>query len=205
VPAEQRGSAYKVRGGYGVRWYEGERRQYYAPRPPFPTKVEARRWFAANVAGRLQSRVAHVGRDKTLRDFAELFLQAHAADVDARTVRTLRERLKRPLERFGDVTLGELEWADDELAAWRASVPEGYRPKVIGALAQVLELAVERRYIARNPARSRRGRGRRKVAPRPEIVPFTHGEIDVLAAEFAGDRGRPLVVFAAETGLRPEE
>ena len=97
MPAEQRGSVYRVKGGYGVRWREGvdakgkERRRRYCPRPPFPTKTAARQWYAQNVAPRLHPEAP--SGDEKFQEFVELYLTAHAAKVDPRTIRTLRERL----------------------------------------------------------------------------------------------------------------
>jgi integrase len=70
----------------------------------------------------------------------------------------------------------------------------------VQALRQTLEAAVRWGKIAQNPAKL--------AGPNPhprseEIRPFTLAEVDAIAAEL-GPWG-PLVVFAAETGLRPAE
>src|SRR6266496_5930298 len=112
MPAEQRGSVYRVKGGYGVRWREGfdangkERRRRYCPQPPFPTKTAARRWYAQNVASRLHPEAP--SGDEKFEEFVELYLTAHAAKVDPRTIRTLRERLgaTAPRDRREDGTKG---------------------------------------------------------------------------------------------------
>lgn len=242
MPPEQRGTVYRVRGGYGVRWREGvdangkERRRRYCPRPPFPTKTAARLWYAEKIAPRLTLPEGHTG-DETFAEFVELYLVSHAANVDPRTIRTLRERLgvvapkqnpdgmgeeerrkskrsyRTAIETFGDVRLRDLERAAAKIAAWEAKLPPAYRPKLIGALSQVLESAVAWDYIVKNPVRSVRGRGgRTRVERRPEIVPFTRAEVDRLAAELGYEPAAKrvsvygiAVVFAAETGLRPEE
>jgi integrase len=70
----------------------------------------------------------------------------------------------------------------------------------VKALRQALNGATAWRLIDTNPARAVRN-------PRPkraEVVPFTPGQVDALAAEL-GPVYAPLVVFAAETGLRPSE
>ena len=243
MPAEQRGSVYRVKGGYGVRWREGvdangkERRRRYCPQPPFPTKTAARQWYAQNVASRLHPEAP--SGDEKFQEFVELYLTAHGAKVDPRTIRTLRERLGAPpprgrrgdaveatgrgrrrlrayrtaIETFGDMRLRDLERGAARISAWEATLPPAYRSKLIGALSQVLEMAVEWDYIARNPARtSRRRRGSAQPERRPEIVPFTRAEIDRLAIElgYEPEAGRVsvygvAVVFAVETGLRPEE
>jgi integrase len=241
LPPEQKGSVYRVKGGYGVRWREGtdaegkERRRRYCPNPPFPTKTAARSWYAENIAPRLSLPEGHTG-DETFAEFVELFLASHAANVDRRTIRTLRERLgvagpessgssrqmkrggrtrgyRTAMDEFGDLRLRDLERAVAEIAAWDAQLPPRYRPKLMGALSQVLENAVAWDYIAKNPARSAmQRRGRIRVEQRPEIVPFTRGEIDGLAAELGYEPAANrvavygvAVLFAAETGLRPEE
>lgn len=210
MPPEQKGTVYRVKGGYGVRWREGldangkERRRRYCPRPPFPNKTAARRWYAEKIAPRLGP--DRPSGDETFAEFIELYLASHAANVDPRTIRTLRERLGAPapqyragrgdrkkrgrprpyrtaIETFGEMRLRDLERAAATIAAWEATLPGGYRPKLMGALSQVLEMAVAWDYMVRNPAQSaRRIRGRSRVERRPEIVPFTREEVDRLAA-----------------------
>jgi len=51
MPAETRGSVYKTRGGYGIRWPEDGKRQF---KSGFASKTDARRWFAETVAPRLR-------------------------------------------------------------------------------------------------------------------------------------------------------
>ena len=102
---------------------------------------------------------------------------------------------------FGDWTLSELEHAAADVAAWRATLPEGSRYRLMLALRQALAAAVRWQYIARNPAVD--------AGPNPEphaeeLQPFTVAEIDMLAVELGPAYG-PLVVFAAETGLRTNE
>lgn len=241
MPAEQRGSVYRVKGGYGVRWREGfdadgkERRRRHCPRPPFPTKTAARQWYAENVAPRLHPEAP--SNDEKFADFVDVYLTAHAAKVDSRTIRTLRERLGAPsrsdgaharsmggsqrprtyetaVEAFGEMRLRDLERAAARIAAWESTLPPRYRTKLMGALSQVLQAAVDWDYMARNPAQSARRRRRGSSQPErpPEIVPFTRDEIDRLAVELGYDPARGqagvygvAVLFAAETGLRPEE
>ena len=119
--------------------------------------------------------------DETFAEFVELYLVSHAANVDPRTIRTLRERLgvvapkqnsddmgeeerrtqkrsyRTAIETFGDVRLRDLERAAAKIAAWEAKLPPAYRPKLMGALSQVLESAVAWDYIVKNPVRSVRG------------------------------------------------
>jgi integrase len=198
MPAEQRGSAYRTRAGWGVRWYENGRRRF---RSGFPSKSVALAHFRDEVAPRLGAPT--VRPDLTFAEFAERFLAAHAAEVDPRTIRTLRERLARPLVEFGDRRLDDVARSVADIAAWQATLPDGYRPKILGAFAQVLERAVAWKIIRENPVRLART-GKRRVARRREIEPFTRQEIDRVAAELGPLYG-PMVAFAAETGLRPGE
>jgi integrase len=110
--------------------------------------------------------------------------------------------------------LRDLERGAARIAAWEATLPPSYRAKLTGALSQVLEMAFEWDYIGRNPARTsrRRRRGSSQPERRPEIVPFTRDEIDRLAVElgYEPEAGGAspygvAILFAAETGLRPEE
>ena len=50
MPRRTNGSVFRTKNGYGIRWPEDGRRPH---RAGFKTKTEARRWFAENVAPRL--------------------------------------------------------------------------------------------------------------------------------------------------------
>jgi integrase len=190
------GSVFKTADGYGIRWPEDGKRPQ---RAGFATKTEARRWFAANVAPRLDR--GGPSPDITLDAFCELFLERHGATVSARTRATLEQRLAPARDAFGDWTLAELEHAADDVAAWRAKLPEGGRHRHTKALRQALTAAVRWRKITRNPAIDI---GRNPAPSRPELDPFTPAELDAIVAELDA-RGAALVVFAAETGLRTHE
>ena len=175
-------------------------------RPPtLPERVQRRRgaalaYFRDEVAN---LDAGAVRPDLTFAEFAERFLAAHAAEVDPRTIKTLRERLVRPLAEFGDRRLDDLGRSVADIAAWQATLPEGYRPRILAAFAQVLDRAVAWKIIRENPVRLART-GKRRVARRREIEPFTREEVDRVAVELGPLLG-PMVVFAAETGLRPGE
>lgn len=177
MPAEQRGSAYRTKAGWGVRWYENGHRRF---RSGFASKTAALAYFRDEVAPRLGA--GTVRPDLTFAEFAERFLAAHAAEVDHRTIRTLRERLGRPLGEFGDRRLDELGRSVADIAAWQATLPEGYRPKILGAFGQVLNRAVAWKIIRENAVTLART-GKRRVARRREIEPFTRDEIDRVAVE----------------------
>jgi integrase len=99
--------------------------------------------------------------------------------------------------------LDELGRSVADIAAWQATLPDEYRPKILGAFAQVLNRAVAWKIIRENPVTLART-GKRRVARRREIEPFTRNEIERVAVELGPLHG-PMVVFAAETGLRPAE
>jgi len=70
----------------------------------------------------------------------------------------------------------------------------------MSAFRQTLGAAVRWRYIARNPAAAERNPQERPE----ELRPFESEQIDGIATELGSSFG-PLVIVAAETGLRPEE
>ena len=80
MPRRTNGSVYRTATGYGIRWPEDGRRPHHAG---FKTKTEARRWFAANVAPRLDR--GSPSPDITFDGFCDLFLERHGATVSERT------------------------------------------------------------------------------------------------------------------------
>jgi hypothetical protein len=149
MPAETQGSLYTTRRGYGIRWLEHGRRRY---RSGFQTKREARQWFEDEVRPRLRGR-RRASSTMTFSEFAESWLQAHAADVEASTITSLRCRLAHALRVFGDVPLAELERQALEIAAWRAGLSEGLRYPASRALRQALEAAIRWELMSENPAK----------------------------------------------------
>jgi integrase len=191
------GSIYPVKGGYGIRWRQDGRREHHAP--PFRTKTQARDWFDENVKPRLRRHAPSA--NITLDTFADVFLARHDAGPESSTVKTLRDRLKPARARFGTWTLAELEGAADDIAAWRATLTDGSRYRLTSALRQCLGAAVRWRYITRNPAV--------EAGPNPQprggkIQPFSRDDLAALTEEL-DTRSIAAVVFAGETGLRPEE
>jgi hypothetical protein len=69
------------------------------------------------------------------------------------------------------------------------------------ALRQVLDAAVRSERMTRNPAKAA---GRNPKPPPRAVRAFTRAELDAIAAELA-PAFQPLPLFAAATGLRPEE
>jgi len=193
------GSPFPVKGGHGIRWKEDGRTVRHTPKPPFPTKTAARKWFRDNVVPRLETGTPSA--DITLDAFAELFLQRHTGE--ASTIATLRDRLAPARAQFGTWKLTELEHAADDIAAWRATLPEGSRYRLMSALRQCLNAAGPNRwrYITRNPAVDA---GTNPQPRAKEIDPLHPDELTAILAEL-DTPDLQLVTFAAETGLRPEE
>jgi integrase len=197
MPARARGSTYRTTSGFGIRWYGPKGRQY---KSGFRSKSEARKWWDETIRPQLDGRRV-APPDVTFGALCERYLRAHSAGVQPRTLRTLRERLRRPLEAFGDTPLRELEQQVAEIAAWQATLPERYRYAVMAAFRQVCAAGVRWRYLDENPAAAT---GPNPQPPAVELEPFSAAEVEAIAVELGPVYG-PLVVFAAETALRPEE
>jgi integrase len=193
MPAVQRGQTIKLSNGWAYRYRDksGARRQVGG----FRTRSEARAVLDDELR---RMRLGGLYREEiTLSQLADRYLHQHQADPA--TLRKLTSDLRQAVRVFGDVPIDRLVPA--ELATWRASLSEGARHGVFRSLKQVLRQAVQWQMIERNPAD-----GIKNPKPhRPEIVTFQGwDEIDAVAEELGPVFG-PVVVFAAGTGLRPEE
>jgi integrase len=143
-------------------------------------------------------REQRVSRSLTLAELVEAYLEQH--DVEPVTIEKLRWLLGKAVAVFGDRPVGELH--SQEIAAWRIALSPGYRFDATQALRQVLSRAVVWGMIDVNPAKL----GVDNPSPRRrEQRPFeSWAELDAVAANLA-PRYRPMVIFAAATGLRPAE
>ena len=143
-------------------------------------------------------REQRVARSLTLGQLVEVYLAQH--DVDPVTIEKLRWLLGKAVAVFGERLVGELR--SEEIAAWRIALSPGYRFDATQALRQVLARAVLWGMIDLNPAK----RGVDNPSPRRrEQRPFeSWAELDAVSANLA-PRYRPMVIFAAATGLRPAE
>ena len=167
----------------------------------FKTKTEARRWFADNVEPRLRTG-APSARDHLRRVLRRLPRAARRDRLAARRRRRSRSGSPRPRAVFGDVD------------AARARGRRRRRRRVAGRPLRHVALPADvgapagarrRRPLAlHRPQPGRRGRPQPAATLRGAAAVRRREQIDALAAEL-GPRYGPLVVFAAETGLRPEE
>jgi integrase len=195
VPAVQCGEIKKLGGGswaYRYRDENGRRRQVGG----FATKG------AASAALSLALDRARLGplyrRELTVTELVDEYLEQHAAGVDADTITKLRWQLRHATDAFGSVKIDRL--APREIAAWRSRLPRGSARDIHQALRQVLEHACRLRMLDENPAKAVPNAAPRRA----EVSTFgSWAEVDAIADELGP--WAPLVVFAAGTGLRPEE
>jgi integrase len=198
VPAEQRGQVYSTAKGFGIRWYDetGVRRRQAG----FSSRSEARAWFRDVESKRMRGEAIQ-RPPVTLTDHVDRYLDVHAATRDPNTIRVLRERLRRPVSKFGERQLRELERMSRELAEWQATLPERSRYGIMQALRQCLEAGVRWGDMDRNPAKLV---GSNPPPPPRGVQTFTLEEIGKVATELGRVYG-PMIRFAAGTGMRPEE
>jgi integrase len=194
MPADQRGQVYATKtAGFGIRWRDAAGVRHR--KAGFAGKREARAWLRDHLDSGL--RVDRI----TFAELAERYRAAHAAGREPNTMRVLRERLARPVAEFGDVDMGDLERRVREIAEWQATLPAGSRYGIVQAFRQTLDAGVRWGYLRTNPAKL----AGRNVQPRPpEVVPLTEDELAAIVVELGPTFG-PMVRFAAESGLRPEE
>jgi integrase len=197
MPRRTTGSPYHTKTkGEGIRWPEDGRRRHQAG---FKTKTEARRWFAENVAPRLDRGAP--SPEITFKRFCDIYIERWGADVADSTRGTLEEWLAPARETFGSWTLRELEGGANDISRWRLKLAEGPRYRATRGLRQALAAAVRWRYMSSNPAVAA---GANPTPRAVEIDPFAAEEIEAICAEL-GTADRALVVFASETGLRTNE
>jgi integrase len=139
-----------------------------------------------------------VSRSLTLAELVKVYLAQH--DVEPVTIEKLRWLLAKAVAVFGDRPASDIR--SEEIAAWRIALSPGYRFDATQALRQVLARAVVWGMINANPAKL----GVDNPSPRRrEQRPFeSWAELDAVAVNLS-PRYRPMVIFAAATGLRPAE
>lgn len=212
MPADQRGSVYATKSGFGIQYRDekGARRRQAG----FPSRSAARNWFQDVEKPRQRGEVA-ARPPVTLTEHVDRYLKVHASTRDPNTVRVLRERLRRPTATYGDERLHDLERMAGDIAEWRATLPERSAYGIMGAFRQCLDAAVRWGDMSKNPAKLA---GANPPPPPRGVQTFTLAEIDLIAAELEPEvseelsrRGivpppyGPMIRFAAATGMRPEE
>ncbi len=182
---------------WAYRYRAGGRDAKRVQRGGFATERDARDALerAVEAARRAQGSPR---RTLTLAELVEEYLAQH--DVEPVTTEKLRRLLGKAVAVFGDLRVGELR--AKEIAAWRMTIPAGYRFDATQALRQVLARAVVWGMIDVNPAKVGVDNPQRR---RTEKRPFeSWAELRAVAARLGPCYG-PMVIFAAATGLRPGE
>jgi integrase len=175
--------------------------RYRAPDGTRPQKAGFATKGAARVAlnealRRLSLGNTYLPEPPTLSALVDEYLAQHVAeDV---TLKTLRYRLHHAVAAFGPTRIDRL--SASAIGAWRKQLPAGSAHYIHRALRQVLRYGVRCKYLEENTA---------AVVPNPapkrgEMKIFTWDELDLIAAELR-PLHRAVPVFAAGTGLRPEE
>ena len=208
MPSLQRGQVYKKPSGtwaFRFRDENGVRREV----AQFTTRRDALDGLARKldeVSALRRGDVAAVRRRAmpTLAELVDEYIAQHNAE--ANTLRTLRERLRYATEApalagtggFRAIRIDRLQ--PHEIGAWRKRLPERSAWGIHKALRQVLAYAVRAKLLDENPA---------ALVPNPEpkrrAIPVfvSWAEVEAVADELGP--WRPLVPFAAGTGLRPSE
>jgi len=181
---------------WAYRYRTGGRESKRVQRGGFASERDAAEALARELE-RLR-RERRVSESLTLAQLVEVYLAQH--DVDPVTIDKLRWLLGKAVAAFGERSVGELH--SEEIASWRIALPQGHRFDATQALRQVLSRAVLWGMIDVNPAKL----GVDNPSPRRrEQRPFeSWAELDAVAANLT-PRYRPMVFFAAATGLRPAE
>lgn len=193
----QRGEVYHVGASWKVRFYlaDGKRRQVGG----FGDEAEATSYLERELRKVRRARLGHdivTPEPITVRELVDEYVAQHQAEPS--TLDTLRFRLSYATAAWEDLLLPRL--TAREVRAWRARLPAGSRRGIHQALRQALDYAVAVKLLDENPAKAIAN----PEAVGNEIVPFTWAELDEIS-EGMDKRYRALPLFAAGTGLRPEE
>jgi integrase len=189
----QTGQVYKLGRSWAYRYRapDGSRPQ----KGGFSTKGDARAALNDVLRG-LSLGETYRRNAPTLAELVEEYLDQHvAADI---TITTLRYRLQHAVDAFGPNRIDRL--TAPAVGAWRKQLPAGSAHYIHRSLRQVLAYAVRCKYLHGNPA---------TLVPNPrprqgEMKVFSWQELGLVAAELL-PRHRAIPIFAAGTGLRPEE
>jgi integrase len=196
----QRGQVWKKSNGWwAIRYYDaaGHRHQEtVGKRKEDAVTVLDERLRQARLGDLYQHR-----KQVTLSELVDLFLQQYQRPRQTRM--RMQTELNRATKAFGDVPVRQLDSA--EIAQWisRLRIAQTTRNQTIRSLRQVLRQGMAWGYLSANPADAERVRV--PSGHRADVKPFQNwDELDAVADAIGGRYG-PLVIFAAATGLRPEE
>jgi integrase len=181
---------------WAYRYRVGGRDSKRVQRGGFTSERDAAEALERDLEQRRRER--RIARTLTLAELVEAYLAQH--DVEPVTIEKLRWLLGKAVAAFGDRPVSGIR--SEEIAAWRIELSPGYRFDATQALRQVLARAAVWGMIDANPAKL----GVDNPSPRRrEQRPFeSWAQLDAVAAKLS-PRYRPMVIFAAATGLRPAE
>src|SRR5262245_28245154 len=200
MPATQRGHARRLPSGkWQLRYYDADGNRKTGG--VFTSKSAALQHYRDAIEPELNEGGGPETPPQTLADLVDVYVQRFQTIRSPRTVRSLRERLARPLMAYGDTPLADLERMGGTLADFRATLPKRYAHDVMRALRQVFAAAIAWGYMTKNPAVAA---GANPEPPPREIRVYTLAELDALEAEL-GEVYGPIVPFVAATGRRPQE
>jgi hypothetical protein len=167
MPAEARPRARRLPSGKWQLRYtvDGQVRSGGA----FASKTDALNHFRDVVQPDLRG-VPPIRRDLTLTELVDTYLERHGKIAQPATISTLRWRMKRPLEDFGDTLLHDLEKMTDEIAGFAASLPARFRYSVMSAFRQICAAGIRYGYMTQNPAKL----SGKNPAPPPRSVASSH-------------------------------
>jgi integrase len=178
----------KASGAWAYRYYGPEGRRQVGG---FQTKGEARAGLNDALRG-----VRSTVEPPTLAALVDEYLEQHIAEEN--TIVTLRYWLKHATETFGSVQVDRLTMP--QVKAWRRQLGPSVH-HYHAALRQVLNHAVGAGYVAENVATLVENPNPKRA----EVHTFASWkEVEAVAAELL-PRHRAIPIFAAGTGLRPEE
>ena len=200
MPSTQRGQVVKRGKRWAARWYDQDGTRCF--RGGFVTKSEAREWvdhMVDEVAALRRGDPVTVQRQAipTFDQLADEYLAQHPGQ--ANTLRALRQWLVASRRKWGSLRVDRITEA--EVGLGRRTLPERSAHHYHRALRQTLGYAVRTKLLDENVA---------KTIPNPvprvrEVKVFDiPAEVDAIAAELPA-MFAAIPVFAAWTGLRPEE
>jgi integrase len=204
MPAEQTGSVIQRGKGWAVRYRDHENQ----PRRKggFASKREARKWLDGQL-DTVEKNRARIARGEsieepvamlTVRQLVDKLIDGHTGASGTKA--TLRHRLRYLVDEFGDKAVDRVRFL--ALHEWYGSdaIPAGSRWGVGKAVRQAFSFAVSAGLIEESPAAGLV----LGAMPKADVETLTRTEVDLIDAELPRHL-RGLVIFAAETGLRPEE